>query len=151
MSRGRNDNMVQRLMNQANGLCHYCNKPCSRKGGPKSSRYPTRDHVVPRSLGGKNSITNYVLACSGCNNDRGTSLFYCDCRDCVEIIYDYLYDPEALNSIFDGIINHNKPKVTCGESKWGVRIGHSKKYFDTFGEAIAFATTKTFIHDKDYS
>lgn len=32
---------------------------------------PTLDHVVPQSRGGSNQITNLVLACYRCNNDRG--------------------------------------------------------------------------------
>jgi 5-methylcytosine-specific restriction endonuclease McrA len=32
----------------------------------------TLDHVVPRSFGGPLSRDNLVLACSACNNERGT-------------------------------------------------------------------------------
>jgi 5-methylcytosine-specific restriction endonuclease McrA len=32
----------------------------------------TLDHVVPKSIGGPLSRDNLVLACSACNNARGT-------------------------------------------------------------------------------
>lgn len=32
---------------------------------------PTRDHVVPLAMGGKNARSNVVPACFPCNNERG--------------------------------------------------------------------------------
>jgi 5-methylcytosine-specific restriction endonuclease McrA len=43
-----------------NGTCAYC-------GGHAT----TVDHVLPRSRGGKNSWTNTVAACGGCNQRKG--------------------------------------------------------------------------------
>jgi 5-methylcytosine-specific restriction endonuclease McrA len=36
--------------------------------------YPERDHVVPRSRGGSNDLSNLVLACQGCNVRKGARL-----------------------------------------------------------------------------
>jgi 5-methylcytosine-specific restriction endonuclease McrA len=56
------------------GCCVYCGTP-ARRPGPGVKRGPdlaTLDHVVPRSFGGPLSRDNLVLACSACNNERGT-------------------------------------------------------------------------------
>ncbi|MBW4541235.1 MAG: HNH endonuclease [Myxacorys chilensis ATA2-1-KO14] len=35
----------------------------------------TREHLIPRSLGGTHSLENLRLACFPCNNSRGNSLY----------------------------------------------------------------------------
>jgi 5-methylcytosine-specific restriction endonuclease McrA len=35
----------------------------------------TLDHLMPRSLGGSNSLENLRLACRPCNSSRGNSLY----------------------------------------------------------------------------
>ncbi|MBD2097328.1 HNH endonuclease [Trichocoleus sp. FACHB-591] len=35
----------------------------------------TREHLIPRSRGGSNSLENLRLACFQCNNSRGNSLY----------------------------------------------------------------------------
>jgi hypothetical protein len=46
--------------------CRYCGKPMDA---------PTRDHVLPRRMGGKLWRRNKVLVCTRCNSDkRGRSL-----------------------------------------------------------------------------
>lgn len=145
---------VQKLMRLADGICHYCKKKCNYES---AKMYPTRDHIVPKGLGGPNSLDNYVLACSGCNHKRGTMLFYCKCRDCQEKIYDALYDPELLSRAFRGMLTHNKPLVKKVPGKFGpkgnwiVRIGHQRKHFHTFDDAIRFAVVDALAKDRDYS
>lgn len=34
----------------------------------------TLDHIIPRSLGGSNAITNLRLMCRDCNEERGNNL-----------------------------------------------------------------------------
>jgi 5-methylcytosine-specific restriction endonuclease McrA len=56
------------------GRCVYCGI-AARRPGPGVKRGPdlaTLDHVHPRSLGGSLTRDNLVLACSACNNERGT-------------------------------------------------------------------------------
>ena len=48
-------------------LCMYC-------GREFHSHELTRDHVVPRSRGGKNTWTNVVTACRRCNHYKGDRL-----------------------------------------------------------------------------
>jgi 5-methylcytosine-specific restriction endonuclease McrA len=47
-------------------LCAYCVEEF-----PKSKL--TWDHVIPKSLGGKNSWINLVTACTTCNNKKGNT------------------------------------------------------------------------------
>lgn len=47
--------------------CRYC-------GRLTTSRTRQLDHVIPRSRGGKNVITNIVVACQPCNTIKGTKL-----------------------------------------------------------------------------
>jgi 5-methylcytosine-specific restriction endonuclease McrA len=64
---------------EADGVwrCRYCrvdvvqlDRPWTEDGRP----FPERDHVVPRSRGGSNSIDNISLACAGCNVRKGSKL-----------------------------------------------------------------------------
>lgn len=45
--------------------CHYCGKKL--KAGDA-----TVDHVIPRSKGGPNSASNFVLSCAPCNTTKGS-------------------------------------------------------------------------------
>lgn len=45
----------------AYGECNWCGR----------TRYLTRDHVIPRSLGGSNGRSNIVMACEDCNSLKG--------------------------------------------------------------------------------
>ncbi|WP_369406295.1 HNH endonuclease [Nocardiopsis trehalosi] len=42
--------------------CHWCGAPAT-----------TADHLVPRSLGGTNTLDNYVPSCSPCNSARAAN------------------------------------------------------------------------------
>lgn len=48
------------------GRCHLCGRPVRRGEG-------TRDHLVPRSRGGKNGKLNIRLAHFSCNQERGNA------------------------------------------------------------------------------
>lgn len=43
--------------------CQYCGVKLGLKSG-------TKDHVMPRSRGGPDTLTNVVAACKGCNNKK---------------------------------------------------------------------------------
>lgn len=47
--------------------CQYCGKRISMHSG-------TRDHVIPRSRGGRDVLSNVVTACQTCNADKGDRL-----------------------------------------------------------------------------
>jgi HNH endonuclease len=48
--------------------CSYCNRWVSEKMSHGSPRQKTRDHVVPRIVGG----TETIVACASCNNAKGS-------------------------------------------------------------------------------
>jgi 5-methylcytosine-specific restriction endonuclease McrA len=56
------------------GRCVYCGMHARRpgRGVKRAPDLATLDHVVPKSFGGPLSRDNLVLACSACNNARGT-------------------------------------------------------------------------------
>lgn len=146
---------IKALVRAFNGICHYCGHETSNRvaWGAPTGLAPTREHIVPRTFGGPNDMSNYVLACADCNNHRGSMLFYCECQDCNEKIYDFLYDPATLRPLFNSIINHNKPRITKAkdnrsEKWWKVRIGYNTRSFDTWQEAIDFVQENTLTKEK---
>ena len=50
-----------KVLNTYGDVCHLCNKPGA----------DTADHLIPRSLGGDNSIDNQRPAHRSCNSRRG--------------------------------------------------------------------------------
>jgi 5-methylcytosine-specific restriction endonuclease McrA len=64
------------LFSRDQGKCFWCNHPLKLGDYNKSSGKlrPTKDHLLPRSKGGKNHISNLVLSCSGCNNNKSDRL-----------------------------------------------------------------------------
>lgn len=56
--------------------CHYCRTPLHAADRPRdwSLPHPERDHVIPKSRGGKGTIANSVIACQGCNVRKGNKL-----------------------------------------------------------------------------
>jgi hypothetical protein len=59
---------VERLAHRDGWDCAYCG--CALDGKPDRPR-PHVDHVIPKSRGGSNSITNKVLSCPRCNLSKG--------------------------------------------------------------------------------
>lgn len=54
----------QNIYARDKGRCQYC-------GQKVALAEATRDHVIPRALGGKTSWTNIVTACAPCNQKKG--------------------------------------------------------------------------------
>lgn len=138
--------VIVRLIKQSNGLCHYCRRRTNRVVG--SPLQATREHVVPRSMGGPNSIHNYVLACADCNNKRGTALFFCSCDFCKSLIDDAMNSDEFINDIFEALIRHNTyTKVFYDRSgeRWAARRGHVRRHFETWAEAMDYARNGSFM------
>lgn len=56
-------------------LCYYCKKPTALHKMKNGVRVPnnarTVDHKVPLSRGGRNVAENKVVACYGCNTEKG--------------------------------------------------------------------------------
>lgn len=62
-------------------ICHICNKECDPndyeiKNGVfyVGNFYPSRDHVIPRSKGGKNDLSNVKLAHFICNSKKSNKI-----------------------------------------------------------------------------
>lgn len=53
-------------------FCHWCGRRLNDK--PRSGTRRTRDHLIPRSRGGKGLLNNVVTACAECNLKRGNSM-----------------------------------------------------------------------------
>ena len=53
----------QAVFERARGCCEYCRS---------QARFATQsfsiEHIIPRQLGGENTLDNLALACQGCNN-----------------------------------------------------------------------------------
>lgn len=63
--------VLKQLWDRQKGECHYCGILMT-KGVLHNPDRITSDHVIPKSKGGKNDISNLVGACWVCNNARGT-------------------------------------------------------------------------------
>jgi HNH endonuclease len=59
------DDVKQMVREKANYLCEYCHSP-----ERLSANRFTIDHIIPRSLGGSDDISNLALACRRCNERR---------------------------------------------------------------------------------
>jgi len=51
--------------------CHYCAAPAT-----------TRDHIVPKALGGKDGAYNIVPSCMFCNTQKADDYPTCTCPKC---------------------------------------------------------------------
>jgi len=49
-------------------------------------RYATREHIIPKALGGRAFHLNTLVACEGCNNSRKSSLSWHFCEEVFEMI-----------------------------------------------------------------
>lgn len=58
----------------ANWVCALCESPTRPDEDPNHPRYPTLDHIHPRSLGGSDDLVNLRLACRQCNVLRGNNV-----------------------------------------------------------------------------
>jgi 5-methylcytosine-specific restriction endonuclease McrA len=54
--------------------CPYCGRLMGGKRHTATGLFPTIDHIVPMSRGGKNLEANKVFVCSKCNNDKDNTL-----------------------------------------------------------------------------
>lgn len=62
---------VRALCVKQAGRCFYCQLTMDFSLAQPHPRAPTRDHLTPRSRGGKNTRDNVVLACYLCNHQKG--------------------------------------------------------------------------------
>lgn len=61
----------ERLFMKQGGFCFYCLEPMDMATPIQTHpRRGTLDHIVPRSRGGTNVLSNLVLACYNCNRSK---------------------------------------------------------------------------------
>lgn len=53
------------------GLCWVCGRPMNRFTDATDPLGVSRDHILPRSKGGRSATRNYLLAHRWCNSERG--------------------------------------------------------------------------------
>lgn len=88
------------------GECQYC--------GSAGANHI--DHIIPKSKGGENVLSNYILACARCNMRKGNG----------EIAPQYL-------GLITAIAQKNEPRLRkrikelSGKLVWGYRIGLCKE------------------------
>jgi 5-methylcytosine-specific restriction endonuclease McrA len=59
------------------GRCLHCRAAVTVPLDPREPASATLEHIVPRTHGGDDSLTNLALACASCNHAKGRKL---DCR-----------------------------------------------------------------------
>jgi 5-methylcytosine-specific restriction endonuclease McrA len=62
------------LLRRDGDSCHICGVPVDVGAAPRTARYPTVDHITPRSLGGTDDLANLRLAHAACNTSRGNNI-----------------------------------------------------------------------------
>lgn len=58
---------AKRRLLRASPFCYWCKNSLD-------STTATLDHMIPLAKGGTNGMDNFVLACEGCNHDRGNAM-----------------------------------------------------------------------------
>lgn len=105
-------------------FCFFCS--CEMNENMKSPHFKTREHIIPRRLGGKNAAPNVVAACQSCNHKRGKVL---------EKFVQNRFDEEGLSFIKESIII-----VTFRLWKiWGVTS--FREYWKTHGIPAGYTLT----------
>lgn len=73
---------LEEVYERDNGVCYLCGKPCDWNDYEErdgvivyGNNYPSRDHVVPKSMGGANDWQNIRLAHRICNSLKADSPF----------------------------------------------------------------------------
>lgn len=70
---------MQRLGGAQNWRCCHCGVRTNEASHPDDM--PTREHIVPRALGGTDAESNLAMACRRCNNARGHELVWVPPKD----------------------------------------------------------------------
>lgn len=60
----------EHLFRKHRGLCFYCGIEMTRSGCNRISDFCV-DHVIPLKRGGKDTYSNVVACCGGCNTSKG--------------------------------------------------------------------------------
>lgn len=82
---------IAALRERDGDACHLCAQPIDFTLTWPHGFCATRDHIVPRSVGGLNVLSNYRLAHKRCNSGRGSDFHpgeaqFLECPDCLQTI-----------------------------------------------------------------
>lgn len=101
VNRFRNQTARAKLFNEDGNRCAYC--LVSFETLPQ--RLMTVDHIVPRSNGGTNALTNLLSACHMCNSRRGDAPLHewVGTETLVRLIRDY---PRVSRTIVESMKGH---------------------------------------------
>ena len=83
-------------------VCHYCG---IRAG-------ITTDHIVPRALGGPDSMWNYQPACVQCNSEKKSYWPTCPCEKCTEARRRFSEDPTLRVGAVSTLIHHKSNMIS---------------------------------------
>lgn len=64
----------ERLFVAQGGRCFYCERRCVLGGPNKWRATATLDHIIPKSKGGTNEQSNFVVACRACNYCKAANM-----------------------------------------------------------------------------
>ena len=130
--------------------CHFCGCEADRwvsvkgrknkVGGPVLDLYATsndgrvvlmtRDHIIPKSLGGKDCVENLRPACGPCNEDRSNEVT----EEVIQFAKDHpeLIDPHRIKQGLESLQRHVKTlKVTVKNAE--AEIARMQKPFKDMG------------------
>jgi 5-methylcytosine-specific restriction endonuclease McrA len=65
----------QKVRDRDNYTCQFCLRHVPPNPNKKMAQQITVDHFMPRSLGGRNTMTNLYCACYHCNQAKGNEVF----------------------------------------------------------------------------
>ena len=103
------------LIAETRGTCIYC-------GIPLSTGCLTYDHIYPRSLGGRSSWDNYVIACPDCNVSK-------DCMPVDEFVNSW---PEKKRISYvhrvQDLVRSGRMPVKKGNLLLSFETSHTRKY-----------------------
>lgn len=133
-----NKSQKSRLLRRDGLECHYCKKDCNPLSKVNDPMHPTIEHVIPRSRRGKDLMSNYVVACAGCNSKRGNEMFYCDCDWCAPLYAEY-----SLNEVRRMYMMERVRVRKNRHGRWTVTSGSGKRFFKSWNDALAAAMEMT--------
>lgn len=70
-----NDITLEKLFDRDKGICRLCGKPCDRNDKTCGPNYPSIDHIIPISKGGKHVWDNVQLAHRQCNIAKRDTIY----------------------------------------------------------------------------
>jgi hypothetical protein len=125
---------LSRLASRDGRQCHYCRDdmvfPLDKRQPQNIPNAVTRDHIVPRSMGGEYRDHNLILACRRCNEKRGDNLYYCSCAFCANVIESYMLKH------FGGTIGPVKPRVWKHHDVWVTSYGLNSYQWKSWESAM---------------